>query len=140
MLDPARFSLNEHANQDWTVTVESGTSLEDVLNPAFFSNVANRLRPYDRIRVRVDTGEFYAELLVLHCGKTWAKTVKLYSFDLTKKTAEKVETGSEEYRVQYRGPHLKFCVIRVSDNQPVKERLDTKLDAEAWLVNYSKVV
>ena len=140
MLDPARFALSEHTNQDWTVTVETGTSLEDILNVAFFSNVANRLRPYDRIRVRIDTGEFYAELLVLGCGKTWAKTVPIFSMDLAAKADEKMQESNDEYRVQWRGPHLKFCIIRNSDNEPVKERLETKADAEAWLVNYAKVV
>lgn len=137
MLDPTRFSLNEHANQDWTLTVEEGTNLEDVLAPAYFANVSSHLRPYDHIRVRVDTGEWYAELLVVSCGRVWAKTIALYSVDLVNKAQEEAEAESfDEYFVQYRGPHLRFCVIRKSDKEPVKERLETKAEALGWLSNY----
>ena len=137
MLDPTRFSLNEHANQDWTLTVEEGTQLNDVLNPSFLANVAGQLRPYDHIRVRVDTGEWYAELLVVTCGRVWAKTVMLYSVDLVNKAQEDLEAESfDEYFVQYRGPHLRFCVIRKSDKEPVKERLETKVEALGWISNY----
>jgi hypothetical protein len=136
-LDPSRFSLDEYVNQNWTLTVEAGTSLEDVLNPAFLANVANKLSPYDHIRVRVDTGEWYAELLVTSCGRAWAKLHKLYEVKLVNPNEEAMqEDAMSQFLIQHRGAHLKFCVVRKSDNEPIKEQLTSKQEAQGWLTSY----
>ena len=134
-LDPSRFSLDEIANQNWTLTVEAGTSLEDVLNPSFMSNVANQLRPYDRIRVRVDTGEWYAELLVVQCGRVWAKLTPIFTLKLAADDSADQEIDSQ-YQIKFLGPHKKFCVVRNSDKESVKEQCATKQEAQAWLSSY----
>lgn len=138
-LDPIRCLLDEHANQNWTITVPENTVLDDVLRSDYLVNVAAKLRPYDHIRVRVDTGEWYAELLVLSCGRAWVKTVVLFHLDLTAKDDEQTEQ-SEDYVVQYRGPHLKFCILRKSDRSPIKENLETKDAANAWLASFLRTI
>ena len=141
MLDPSRFTLDEHANQNWTLTVEQNTTLDDVLKPEFLANVANRLHPYDRIRVRIDTGEWYAELLVVQCGRVWAKIVPLFTIDLVEKMDEEVEGEAfDQFIIQFRGPHLKFCVVRKIDKEPIKDKLDSKVEAQQWLANYTRAL
>lgn len=137
-LDPSRFALDEHVNANWTLTAEAGTSIEDVMNPAFLANVAARLHPYDHIRVRVDTGEWYAELMVLDCGRTWAKLFKLGFYELVKSAENDglSEGADAQYAVKFLGPHKKFCVVRRSDNEVIKEDLRTKTDANLWLSQY----
>jgi len=136
-LDPTRFALDEYQNANYTLTVESGTSLEDVLQPAFLANVAPKLRPYDRIRVRVDSGEWYAELLVLSCGRVWAKMVPIFTLDLTSQEIEQMVAGSlDQFYIKHRGPHLGWCVIRAEDNEPLKEQCASKREAQVWLDSY----
>lgn len=130
--DPARFSLSEHVNCNWTATVQAGTALEDVLNPAFFANIANKLHPYDRIVVRVDTGEYYAELLVLDCARTWAKVFVLNKHALVKDETEMVEVDNQ-YEVKHLGPHNKWCVIRKLDKETIKEQCTSRQEANLWL-------
>ena len=133
-LDPTRFNEECQKNTSWVLTVESGTTLEDVLNPAFLANVAAKLSVYDRIRVSVDTGEWYAELLVVACGRVWSKLVPLLKVDLVNKDDDQLEGEAfENFMVQYRGPHLRFCVVRKSDKEPIKNNLQTKAEANAWL-------
>jgi hypothetical protein len=134
-LDPSRFTENVYVNTDWTLTVERGTSLEDVLNPAFLANVANRLHPYDHIRVRVDSGEWYAELMVLQCGRVWAKLMVLSKHSLTDEEVN-AEEVDDQYFVQFCGPHKKFCVIRKSDKEAIKEQCANKSEAQAWLSSH----
>ena len=137
-LDTARFSLYEHQNQTHVATAESGTSLKDVLEPNYFSNVANKLQPYDRIHVRVDTGEWYAELLVTSCGKNWAKTLVMYEVEF-KENINEDETQNEafsKFLVKHNGPHQKWCVIRKSDNEPIKVQCASRQEASAWLASY----
>lgn len=136
-LNPSRFALDEHTNQNWTLTVESGTTLDDVLKPEFLSNVSKQMRPYDRIRVRVDSGEWYAELLVLTCGRAWAKLVVVFKIDLAENSLEELEGDiMDAYFVKWQGPHNKFCVIRKVDKEPIKEQCETKQEAQNWLSSY----
>lgn len=135
-LDPSRFSLNEYVNSDWTLTVETGTTLDDVQKPEFLSNVAAKLHPYDTIRVRIDTGEWYAVLLVVNCARTWAKTVKLIGpIKLVAEDTEPQEVDSQ-YEIKFLGPHKKFCVIRKMDKEIIKEQCATKPEANGWLTSY----
>ena len=138
VLKPGRFELTEHANQDKTITVEEGTKLSDLEVPAFYSNVAVQLRPYDHIRVRIDTGEWYAELLVLSCGKNWAKVKVLNKYDLESKDTLLQGPDLSGYEVKYRGPHHKHSVVRVSDSEVIKDEFSDKREAEAWLLDYVK--
>lgn len=133
-LDPSRFRESAFVNTDWTVTVEAGTSLEDVLNSAFFANVAARMNPYDHVRVRVDTGEWYAELMVLDCGRNWAKTMKLCEHRLVREEPEQ-EIDSQFY-VKSLGPHKKFAVIRKSDNETIRDGFSNKHEANVWLASH----
>lgn len=136
-LDPSRFSLDETANQNWTLTVESGTTMDDVLKPEFLSNVASKMRPYDRIRVRIDTGEWYAELLVLTCGRNWAKLVVIFAIDLVGNIVEQIESDAlDAFYIKHNGPHLKWSVIRKSDKEAIKEQCQSKAEAQAWLSSY----
>ena len=137
MLDPARFNLNEFSNQIWVLTVEEGTTIEDVMKPEFLANVSSRLRPYDTIRVRVDSGEWYAELLVVTCGRVWAKTVKMLYLDLSDRSIDEIESEAYDlFFIKHKGPHLGYCVIRKSDKEVIKDKLDNKAMAQTWLANH----
>jgi len=134
-LDPSRFAHDEHVNTNWTVTVEAGTSLDDVMNTAFFANIASKLQPYDHIRVRVDTDEWYAELLVVSCGRVWAKTIKLLHVKLVSDEAEPEDVDSQ-YLIEFKGPHKKWVVIRKADKEIIREGCANKQDANVWLASH----
>jgi hypothetical protein len=136
-VDTIRFSEFPHKNMSWSLTVPANTTLEEVLNPSYLANVAPKLSLYDRVHVSVDTGEWYAELLVVSCGRVWAKLVPLVKIDLTSKDDDQLEGEAfEKFIVQYRGPHLKFCIVRKEDKESIKENLQTKVEAHNWLASY----
>lgn len=137
-LSNPRFSLYEYQNQMWTATAETGTTLEDVLKPDYFANIANKLQQYDRICVRVDTGEWYAELLVVACGKNWAKTVSVLDVEFSESVNDDEGRNEvfEAFSVAFRGPHCKWSVIRKSDSEVIKEHCATKSEAQGWLASY----
>lgn len=134
-LDPSRFSQLEFVNSNWVVTVEQNVTLEDVLKPPFFSNVAAQMHPYDHIRVRIDSGEWYAELLVTSCGRGWAKTVVLYEHSLVSIDASQEGGDLDQYKAEWKGPHRKWTVIR-KDGEIVKEGCADKEEAHSWIRNY----
>lgn len=138
MLMPARMQLAEHARQDWVATAEEGTTIEDVLDPQYWSHMAAQMQPMDRIDVRVDTSEWLLELLVIQVGRNWARCAVLHQHDLTPPSeADAVASGFE---VKWGGPLNKWRVIRLSDREVLSMKHDNREAAADWLRQYEKTV
>lgn len=139
-LAPPRMVWAEQARNVHVVTTEQGTRLEELFSPGYWSSVAIKFTPWDRIEVRAEDGEFYAELLVLSCERNWAKVkllleVKLNAADIRPDQGAGVIT----HRIEWKGPHHKWCVIRNGDNEMLKSQMD-KTEANAWLTGHLKSV
>lgn len=117
---------------------DAGTTVEDVLEPAYWANIAEQLQPATRIEVMPMDGAYFAELIVLSASRTAAVVAPLRIVHLTAASDAAVEQGEDpEYSVKFRGPR-KFCVMRNADNQPVIEDIDTKEQAYRELSDYVK--
>lgn len=136
-LMPQRRALAEHAIRHHVVTVEDASHPEDFEKPEFWSLVANQLQIGDHIEVRDDAMTFWAEYLVTACDATWAKTQCLRKVKLDAEVGKEI---SSEFKVEYKGPHKKHCVIRVSDKSIVKEGCQTAAEGRGWLVEYERTI
>lgn len=134
-LNPQRFKGSEFARHDYVVDAEEGTKLEDITNPAYWAHCAPQLAPMDRIDVRLETGEWLAELLVVRCDRNWAAVKLLHHYDLTE-VVNSSDTPSTPHLIKFGGNHHKWRVIRKADSEPIMSGLETKEAAEAWLRNY----
>jgi hypothetical protein len=114
----------------WAIVVPSDVTLEAVLEPAFWSNVAPQLRVADIIDVHSDGRDFYAKLYVREVGRARVAVALVQRAEF-----EALETVNElaSYRVKYGGPHSKWAVERVSDRKIVKDGCDTREDVETAL-------
>ncbi len=128
-LDPSRMQLAEYLRNDWVVTAEQGTLPEDIVNTAYFAHMASQMKPYDHLEVRVDDGTWLANLIVLQVERNWVRVKLLSMVDLT--TTEQVEGAPSIYSAQWKGPHLKWSVIRSSDQVNVKSGFADKVGAES---------
>ena len=139
VLEPQRMKGAEFERRDWVCTAEEGTTVDDILSPGYWSHLAGQLTPYDRIEMRVDTGEYLLELLVKQTGRNWAQVALLHHHDLVGdvKTGEAV---GEEFEALWKGPLLKWCAIRKSDRQILEQRMATKEAAQAWIATYERTV
>ena len=136
MISPTRVALAEYDRQDWVATAEVGTTKEEVLDPAYWAHLAAKMKPYDKIEVRVDDGEWMMELVVLACDRTWAKVHMLHFYQLAKVETKNMSTKHDPV---WKGPHLKWCVIRNSDQTIVQEKLDSREAANVWIKEHEKV-
>lgn len=138
VIHPTRMHLSEYKRQDWVCNAELGTTVEDVLKPEYWAHMAALMNPYDHIEVRVDDGSWVAYLLVTACDRTWAK-VKL---DRKLELVDDVSTPEQSirHRVEWKGPQLKWCVIRVSDSERVQSEMASKEVANEWLRNFEKTI
>ena len=136
ILSPARIGLADAKRQDWVVDAEEGTTVSDVLDPVYWSHVSASMQPYDRIDVRLETGEWLLELIVMGVGRNWAKT-----FLAAKHELQPVDDAppSVKHKVEWKGPHLKHCVIRLADGEVIAKGMSEKTEAIAWMANHERV-
>lgn len=144
-LSPGRIEQGDHARQVWAVIVEAGTDPEELERPAYWSLVANKpLRPRAKLEVWWEDGTRYAEYVVHSSdSRSWAKVRKV--LDVSFASVDVAQTQAEmaafaDYEVKWRSMHHKWSVVRKSDKQVVRDQMDTKEEAEAWLLGYLRTV
>jgi hypothetical protein len=134
-LHPSRFALAQHKRNIYFITPADGTTLEEVLDPLYWSHVAARLRPTDRVEVHAEDGSFFAELFVREAGRQHARLVPLRVIEFEQLKQEPDRGG---FAVQWKGPHLRWCVVRLADNQIVKGECGAKDEAMLWLASNNR--
>lgn len=137
MLSPNRMQMAEFGRNIHLVTAESSEHPDDFLQPEFWAHVAKNFAPFDHIELRTDDGQYWAEFLVLSCDQQWAKVELLREVKLPE-VAEAV--ADERFAVKWKGPHLKWCVIRASDSSIVHEGDPDKATAQGWMESYVRTI
>jgi len=139
MITALRMRPAEYERNDWVANVEFGVNIEDLLVPGYWAHMANKLRPYDHIEARADDGTWIAHLLVTGCDRTWARVVVDRVIKLTTKEVSETQTP-QQHKVEWKGPHNKFTVIRLADSEPIRTGFGTKEDASAWLREHERTI
>lgn len=137
-LTEARLNSSEFARQDWVVDADEGTTKEELLDVAYWAHVAMKFKPFDHLDVREESGSWVAQLLVVDCGRNWAKVHLMQYHDLSRTAA--IETPSERYKIEWKGTHHKHSVIRVSDGHVIQNGFGTKDEAMVWLKGHESIV
>lgn len=135
MVVPNRVQLAEHGRNIWLVTAETGEFPEDFVNPDFYAHVAKDMRPMDHVEVRTDDGTFWGEYLVLEAATNWAKVHELRTAKLQ---SPGEQPADKRFRIEWKGPHLKFCVIRTKDSSVIHSGDVQRKDAMTWLEDYAR--
>lgn len=126
-----RLKQAELVRNTWRITCEDGTTQDDLLDPAYWSIISTKLRDYDKIEVTMDDDSVYGVLLVKESGRNYAQVKVLEWHDLT--DIEHIEDNRfEQFDVVQKGPHLKYCVIRRSDQEILQQGMK-KHEAMKWL-------
>jgi len=137
-LIPARIVLSHAADgaigNIWTATVPDGTLFDDVLDPIFFSAKAMEMKSGDTIRVMHDCWKYYGELLiqlpfVVGFG-TQPNRLKVIPIRFIECQPPQRMANPHDLHIKHMGPHLKWCLMRADDPNPVRFGFDTQADAE----------
>ena len=129
--------LKEHVTFDWRAEVDHGVTIDDLLDPVFWSDVSGHCfqGKFNRVEITWKDGSQWAELLVVGYGPTWAKMVKLNYVVLN--TPEGIKTvGGKDYEIKWSGPHSKFRIIRLADGEVIRDGFENKELAEVDLKEY----
>lgn len=133
---PARCGLAESKRQDWVIDAELGHTVDDIQDPAYWGHIAASMSPLDHIEVRAEDGSWLANLIVRYCERNYAKVhlVDVINLDIN----TDAPASSIKHKVEWKGPHNKFCVIRVSDAQLLHSGCKTREEASSWLKSHEK--
>lgn len=136
MQKPTSLELAEYTSVTYAHVTAEGDALEDVLTPEYWSHVARRLKPGDKIEVTHEAGGYWALLMVRSVGTVDAGVAVL----LAKKfddgfSIEDLPTG---YEIKWAGPKAMFRIIRNSDKEVVADKFDSKAKAARWMQNHMK--
>lgn len=137
MIRESRINYIEFARQSHHVVPEDGTAFEDVLKDAYWSLVGYKFKPGDLVEVHAEDGSYFAELYVRAAGRNWAKMALLRKIDLEPVA---VAIGSPEFEATWKGPHRKFSVVRLSDNQIIKDGYETREQAIEYIKSHVKAM
>lgn len=130
-LTPHNFREAEYKRNSWMVTADRGTTTADLIDREYWSHVAARLRPRDRVEVHAHDGSWMVEMMVVQASRVGATLVILHKHDLAAATSE--TTGNTDgVEIKHRG-FAKWSAIRKSDKAVLVEGLDTKEEVAAWL-------
>lgn len=131
-LRPAEYSRTVYSH-----AVEKGNDYEkDVLRPAYWAHVANKLKPGDRIEVLGPEGAYFAELYVVNTLAQAAVVVELARVQLDSGAAH---VEDDEFEVKFRGPQ-KWSIVRRADSKVIQEMIPTRGDANRELEDYKKAL
>lgn len=137
-LPPNRLQNAEYKRNLFRVTVDAGTTKEDLEDFEFWKNVSAQCRNSDLIEVVSAANEFFAQCLVINTTDKGANIHVLHFVPLVKevaKTAAKTKTIAP-YKVEYKGDSNKYCVVRTSDKELIKTGFETKELAQEALAQY----
>lgn len=145
-LRPGRFGLAEHKINHFAVNADAGTTVDDILKPEYWANVAMHLRPTggDEITVICDDMSFRAHLWVVNAGHTYAN-VRLIGepIVLSAQEAREITIHDSNVFVQWRGPHAMWSVMRREEDGSkvmLREKLASRDIAETEAKEYLKVI
>lgn len=112
-------------------TVPAATTIEDVLNEAFFTHVAEQLNPWDEVEVRWADRTRRATFVVHSVGKEWARTFLSETLEMGGTLTDKVPDG---YLIDFDG--RAWRVVRTDTNAVMKDGFDLEREAFAWLTTH----
>lgn len=137
ILDPQLMKQAAYVRQDHVVNAPEGTTVEDVLRPEFWAHKAAEMQVYDRVDVRLETGEWFLEMLVLRVGRNYAQVHLLHRHDLVPIDHGAI-TASDRYEAKFKGPQKKWCAIRRADNAVLQDGFEDRASTQVWINNYER--
>ena len=138
ILNPQRIGLAEQMRQDWVVNAEEGTTINDVLDPAYWAHCSARMQPYDHIEVRLETGEWLLNLVVQDVGRNYARVFLASKLDFADSDISAPPAAAITHKVEWKGPQRKHVVVRLADGAIIQEGISDKAAAFLWMENFLK--
>lgn len=140
-LMPDRIGHAEDKRHDWVVDVPVGVTIDEIQEPSYWALVVSEkgMEPLDHIEARWDDGTKIAYLIVRQCERSYAKVYLDRTIEF-KENAEADLPRSLKHKVEFKGGHFKWSVIRLSDSSVLQSGFKSRDEADAWMRNHERTV
>jgi len=151
---PVQAALHMHEAEfkrsRFCIDVPKGVSPEEAVSPAFYANVAAKLKAWDQIELRAEDGTWYMEVMVLDASRAWARVypilgpTRFTTADVAQSQASAENAApvpapkkltAEDFEITHRAGK-RWSVIRKSDREVISESHAQKAGAEEALAAY----
>jgi hypothetical protein len=144
-LQPSRVHVGSsgHFWSTYQCIAEEAHSPDDAKTSEYWSHVASarQLRVHDVFEVRSEDGQWAVDLTVSAIGNKSCRVRVLREWTADDYGADAAEESPVDgVIVVWKGPALKWCIIRGSDKAMIKDGLPSKKDATREAIEYEKLV
>jgi hypothetical protein len=113
---PDRMKDAEASRQTKVINCDQGTTVDHLMDPIYWSHIASVLRPRTRIEAWAHDETWMAELIVLDCGRLYARVKLLHFHNLTEGISAKVDENVDSpYFAKWMGDQGQWGVVRRED-------------------------
>jgi hypothetical protein len=135
---PHNLQTAEHSVITWHVQVPADMPFDEVLKPDFWTHVAGKMRPGQRVIVDSIDFKWTATLFVRSAQRLSAVVSLIEKHDFKDKIAHPAgEMNADDYEVSF-APSHRHRVVRISDKTVLKKDFQTADEASEWLRDYLK--
>jgi len=138
---PSDCKLAEHAFRVHAVILRGETRVtgaEDLTNPVLYEHISRNLRAFDQVQFLDEGGAFWATTLITFVQGSMVRASVLHFVHLDRVDIETTIPDSD-YEIRLKGP-LRWCVIKRSTGESVKENLPDKAAALRELMDIRKAM
>lgn len=131
---PMILHTTEYMVTEWYHAVPPDVNMDQLLDPAHWTNVARRMQPHQRVRVDCEDGSWTALLFVRDVQRNAVQMAvqEFVDFDQVKGAGKLSDPDRERYDVRWGGPAIKYRVIRLSDGEEMARNM-TKAQANEYV-------
>jgi len=133
---PERMGLAEDKRHDFVVDIPPTVQRDEIFVPSYWAHVADQMQPMDHIEARWEDGSKIIYLVVQMCERNYAK-VKLLNEVLFDDDVA-VPVGSEKHKVEFKGPRMQWCVVRLADSVILHRDEKSRELATAWMIDHER--
>lgn len=135
--DPERLGEAQHSRRVFWYPALAGTTVDDLLTPPYWSLLASKLKPLDRIECVDDDMTYFAEFIVLDSTGEGVR-LALMRFGELQGTGPRDAMPRNKTGVHalYKGPHLRWCAFR--GEALLKDKFESERDCLQWIAGHAK--
>ncbi len=123
-----------HVRRELAINVPEGVSLETVLQPTYLKHYARDIRPADIIEALCEDGSWEASLRVMYVSTAEVRMQVRWQTDYDEMVEDEPESDTHE--VKWKGPAMKFAVVRKDNKEIIQSGFYPKSDAHNFMAKH----
>lgn len=138
-ISTADFGLSTHKYRTFSATVDGRLKPVDLEDPTLWVHVAPQIREGDEIRALADDQSFVAYLICTFQSGSSVRLKTMHGYELEVVDHDSLDAQTGDLFIKQRGMK-KWCILRRSTGEVVKEGLPTQSKAMQELEEYQRAL